>query len=369
VVSFKQTNWDEQLSVAELAVNNAVSASTGYTPFYLVYGHNVRLPIDAAFGPLLKPSSLKDNPTATQQIESWRTALKEATSNILKANQRSARHVDQHRRDVHYEVGELVLLSTVNLKLLGDAKRARKLTAPFVGPFAIKRVINSNAYELSLPPTLKIHPVVNISQLKKYRLSDELLFPSRAKPINRPPPVTDGVDGSGGPEWEVEKILDKRLYHNSLQYLVLWKGYPIHEATWEPRENVEDTAKECLAEFESGRIHCIELLSNRIGDGVDLTRYGIEPNPGPNGPRTHKRPRSTSPAPTPGPSQSLGLDLSQSSIAQSLGLGSSTESASSSSTLVMSSSSASASQAITNSSSSARVAARFSSSTVGGVEL
>ena len=38
-------------------------------------------------------------------------------------------------------------------------------------------------------------------------------------------------------EWEVERILRKRECkqgrHQVVQYLVLWKGFPLHEATWE----------------------------------------------------------------------------------------------------------------------------------------
>ena len=38
----------------------------------------------------------------------------------------------------------------------------------FVGPYKIKKIISSNAVELQLPSTVKIHPVVNISRIYKY---------------------------------------------------------------------------------------------------------------------------------------------------------------------------------------------------------
>jgi hypothetical protein len=36
-------------------------------------------------------------------------------------------------------------------------------------------------------------------------------------------PLLELIEGQ--PEWEVEKILDSRLYRCKLQYLIKWKGY------------------------------------------------------------------------------------------------------------------------------------------------
>ncbi len=41
-------------------------------------------------------------------------------------------------------------------------------------------------------------------------------------------------------EFEVEKVLQKRVYRNRVEYLVLWKGYPPHEATWEPLKHLQN---------------------------------------------------------------------------------------------------------------------------------
>ena len=45
-VNPKQNNWDELLSAAEFAVNNAYQASIQDTPFYLNHGRHPRLPSD-----------------------------------------------------------------------------------------------------------------------------------------------------------------------------------------------------------------------------------------------------------------------------------------------------------------------------------
>ena len=45
-------------------------------------------------------------------------------------------------------------------------------------------------------------------------------------------------------EWEVERIIGHQKQGRGHQYHVLWKGYPITEATWEPEtvfEHVQET--------------------------------------------------------------------------------------------------------------------------------
>lgn len=43
-------NWENQIRKACMAYNTSVHASTGYTPFYLMFGHKARLPIDLMHG-------------------------------------------------------------------------------------------------------------------------------------------------------------------------------------------------------------------------------------------------------------------------------------------------------------------------------
>jgi len=43
-VDNKQSNWDRLLPSLELAYNNAVNASTGYSPFFLNTAQHPRLP-------------------------------------------------------------------------------------------------------------------------------------------------------------------------------------------------------------------------------------------------------------------------------------------------------------------------------------
>jgi hypothetical protein len=243
-INFKQTDWDDHLSAAELAINNAQQASTGFSPFRLNYGQEVQLPLDQAIAGL-RPSN---NPEAAERINRLKADLALAHTNIGRAQQRQSRYANEHRRAVTFSVGDLVLLSTAHLKMIGDDKRTPKFASKCFGPFKVKRVVNANAYELDLPASLRIHPVLNIDRLKAYR-DGAALFPSRPPLDSRPPP--ESVLESGDEVYEVESILASRGSGARAQYLVQWRGYPLWESTWENAANLSGS-RALVADYERG---------------------------------------------------------------------------------------------------------------------
>ena len=53
----------------------------------------------------------------------------------------------------------------------------------------------------------------------------------------------------GKEEFEMKKILNKRVIREKEKFLVRWKGYMAEEDTWESRKNLENT-KELVDKFE-----------------------------------------------------------------------------------------------------------------------
>jgi hypothetical protein len=241
-VNINHSDWDEYLSVLEMAYNNSKQISTGFSPFYLNLGKEINMPIDIV---LNKIRSCK-NPEAADRIKELHNNLKIAKDNIIKSQQRQVHYADKHRRDIIFKVGDLVLLSTEHLKLVGD-NRSIKFSNKNIGPFKILKVIGTNAYELELPPQMKIHPVINVSRLLPYR--DGLLsHPHRYKINNRPLP---DIQEDGSEEYEVEYILAKRGNIGSrIEYLIKWKGYPLWESSWIKKSQL-DNAKDVIADYEA----------------------------------------------------------------------------------------------------------------------
>jgi len=90
------------------------------------------------------------------------------------------------------------MLSTKDLVF--KERPVEKLTEKYVGPYEIEKVVLKNTVKLKLLASMRIHPVVNISQVVRYR------EPVRGQKVEEPKPVeVDRIE-----EWKVEKILNKR---------------------------------------------------------------------------------------------------------------------------------------------------------------
>ena len=67
------------------------------------------------------------------------------------------------------------------------------------------------------------------------------------KPHHGPVPHRRAAVFSGPedqPEYEVDRLIGMRIgARNEPEYLVLWKGYGAHDATWEPLGNLQNAPR------------------------------------------------------------------------------------------------------------------------------
>ena len=239
-ISYHQKDWDLWLPMMEFAYNNSVNPSTGFSPFFLNYGHHPLVPSS-----LLKPPAT-NVPAVSEFVAAQASALAQAQDAIVEAQNRQKHYADQKRRPVPFAVGDMVLLSTEHISVAAHKQRpSKKLEPKYIGPYKIIAQVNDNAFELDLPPTMKQHPVFNADLLRQYKPSPEE-FGERSPP----PPAPEIIDGEE--EFEVDRILDYAIINKTPKWLVLWKGYPLESATWEPKSSLKN-AKDALAEFEASR--------------------------------------------------------------------------------------------------------------------
>ena len=120
---------------------------------------------------------------------------------------------------------------------------SKKLTERYVGPYAIEEVVSSNVVKLRLPSLMRIHPVVNVSRIVRYKEQVKGQKVEEGKPVE-----IKGVE-----EWEVEKILNKKKIRGVVKYLVRWKEFTAEGDTWERKENLKNT-EELIKEFEQREV-------------------------------------------------------------------------------------------------------------------
>jgi len=231
-INHRQEQWPEWLGTAEFAYNNKAYSSTRTSPFKANYRQDPRIGF--------KGRKKGKYQGAEKFIEKMKEIQEEAKAVLKKAQEEMKKYADRKRVEVNdYKVGDLVMLSTKDLKYQMVRRRTDKLTERFVGPYKMKKVVSSNAVELELPSTVKIHPVVNVSRIRRYVGQVE------GQKKEQPAPVI--IEGEE--EWEVERILNKQRVRGKDKYLVCWKGFMAESDTWEGRENLKN-AQEAIKEFE-----------------------------------------------------------------------------------------------------------------------
>jgi len=92
------------------------------------------------------------------------------------------------------------MLSTKDLKYQMVGRRMEKLMERFVGPYKVKKIVLTNAVELELSNTIKIHLVVNVSRICRYI--------GQVEEQKKEQPALIIIEREE--KWEVERILNKQ---------------------------------------------------------------------------------------------------------------------------------------------------------------
>ena len=231
--AWDQKDWLELLPYAEFCYNNTVHSTTKVTPFYTNFGYH---PIDNYPAEVVESNV----PGAEEYIENLAKLRKDMRETLILAGERMAKYYNRNvsAKEPTFKVGDNVMVNAKNIK---TKRKSKKLDHKMSGPFKVKRLIGSYAYELALPYGAgKVHPVYHVSLSEPYHRNE---IPGRRSPS--PQPVVD----LGDDIWEVGKILASRVHRRRVQYLVKWKGSSPDKDTWEAYDNIIGGSEESVQDF------------------------------------------------------------------------------------------------------------------------
>ena len=197
----------------------------------------------------------------------------------LKISQdRPKSYANNRRRDLEFEVGDMVFLRISPWKGVLRFGKHGKLSPRYIGPYRIVERIGEVAYQLELPSDLdRIHDVFHVSMLRKYIPDPSLVL------TEQPVEIQENLTY----EEEPLQILDRReqvLRNKTIPLVkVLWRSHIVEEATRLNQFNILT----CRIFVETSTTHidlCIGRCSNPFYVAINLFYWACPFDPSTSGP-------------------------------------------------------------------------------------
>jgi len=186
-VSNNHRDWDQYLKYVVFAYNTVEQDSTGYAPFYLLFGCQSRMVTDVV--------DMNENIEGTERLE----RLHEARELAIRANRAAQgsqkRYYDRKRFIQQFNEGDLVLIHRAR----GYTGQTTKLRHPYEGPF---RIIARNSDLVYLVENLNKklrrpqQELVHVSRMKPYRVRDSSWDDEIEREGGKPPKFLETDDTS-----------------------------------------------------------------------------------------------------------------------------------------------------------------------------
>lgn len=286
-VNSKHDDWDHYLPYVTFAYNSSVHATTGYSPFLIIYMREAVLPMDVALGirnqgPLPRFLYVKRMLRKMIEVNGY------VRQSLELSAQKSTLRYDLTRRESEVEAGDLVWMSVPHV----PSGLTKKFFHKWFGPY---RVIERTTVTCQLREraTNLLHPTsVHVEKLKPFQgewedpnadMEPYIPWAERELPQEMPDPEDEmeGIEEVVKPtedtnaiveaeviadpnvteeRWGLEKIIRPCLRRGRPSYEVKWEGWP--KTTVEKRSLLRLDAPELIDAFE--RRHSVEFKKNRV---------------------------------------------------------------------------------------------------------
>ena len=158
-------DWEHHLRKVCMAYNSGVQMSTGYTPFYLMFGRKARLPLDIMYG-TNQPTAVHSMGAYAMQLQNLLlTAYDLVRDHITTQHQRQKTLYDKKVHGKSYKLGDLVWLHSP----VPPRGSSHKLYHPWTGPFKVVKKLSEVTYRVQQLQGLRTRKVVHFDHLKPCR--------------------------------------------------------------------------------------------------------------------------------------------------------------------------------------------------------
>ena len=154
-------DWESHLRKVCMAYNTSVHSTTGYTPFFFMFGREARLPVDLMYG----TGNQEDQPVS-EYVCQMKESLVEAYGRVREKTQASQKRqkefYDQRVHGEPHTPGDLVWLHSTVI----PQGQCKKFHHPWIGPFKIVKQTSQATYRIQGLHGKRVRKIVHFDRLK-----------------------------------------------------------------------------------------------------------------------------------------------------------------------------------------------------------
>lgn len=259
-----EENWVDLMPSLQWDLNGAYSRVIDASPHEYLFGFKIAGPLDR----LTTTTTTSMPPKEVVEMRFMREALRQDAHFAMDVAAAAAKRLyDAKHRQVQFDKGDKVWLTLGKAyKLPGNP--SRKVSPRRAGPYTIIRKVTPLAYELELPASTRIHPVISIQYLSAYNCDEDPF--ERRHPAPGPLEYNEHSDSSANEDekvFELDRIVDHKPKKGpAKKYLVRWKGYEAKDDQWRTTAQLKH-ARELITEYED-RLKAQKQLQGRLKEAT-----------------------------------------------------------------------------------------------------